>query len=55
MAEHSKYYEKVKNYYDLGLWNKQRVRNAVTNPQSAPWITEDEYKQITDEIYNTGD
>ena len=50
-TKHSKYYEKVKNYYDLGLWSKQRVHDAVTNPESSPWITAAEYKQITGETY----
>lgn len=44
--EHSKNYEKVKNYYDKGLWNKQRVYNVV-----GKWITPEEYKEITGEDY----
>ena len=44
---HSKNFEKVKNYYDQGLWSKARVRNAVTNPKSNPWITAEEYEEIT--------
>lgn len=44
--EHSKNYSKVKSYYDNGLWNKNRVYNAV-----GKWITADEYKEITDEEY----
>ena len=27
--EHSKNYDKVKRYYNLGMWNEVRVRNAV--------------------------
>lgn len=27
--EHSKNYGKVKRYYNLGMWNEVRVRNAV--------------------------
>lgn len=43
MAEHSKYYDKVKRYYDLSFWSDERVRNAVTKE----WITASEYKEIT--------
>lgn len=43
----SKHYEKVKDYYDNGLWSKQRVYNVV-----GKWITADEYKQITGEEYS---
>lgn len=41
----SRYYEKVKGYYDAGLWDKERVHNAVEKG----WITADEYKEITGE------
>ncbi len=51
---HSKNYEKVKSYYDKGLWSKQRVKNAVENPASSPWITPEEYKEITGEEYESG-
>lgn len=44
---HSKNFTKVKNFYDNGLWNEARVRNAVTNPKSNPWITAAEYEEIT--------
>ena len=44
---HSKHFEKVKGYYDAGLWNKARVRNAVVKN----WITADEYFEITGETY----
>lgn len=40
---HSAKYEKVKGYYDSGLWNEDKVRNAVVKS----WITEDEYTEIT--------
>ncbi len=40
--EHSKNYEKVQNYYTLGLWDVERVLNAVDR-----WITPEEYKEIT--------
>ncbi len=41
-------YEKVKHYYDNGLWNLEMVKNAVVKK----WITKDEYKEITNEDYN---
>lgn len=47
----SKHFDKVKGYYDRGLWSKARVRNAVSNPKSSPWITSEEYEEITDEAY----
>lgn len=43
----SKKYEIVKYYYDIGVWNKERVRNAVIKE----WITKEEYKLITGEDY----
>jgi len=42
----SKNYEKVKKYYDTGVWNQARVYNAV-----GKWITQEEYKEITGEEY----
>ena len=42
----SKNFEKVKEYYEKGLWSKARVRNAV-----GKWITADEYREITGEEY----
>lgn len=42
----SKNYEKVKKFYDNGVWNKARVYNAVEK-----WITAEEYKEITGEDY----
>lgn len=43
----SKNYEKVKYYYDNGLWSKAKVRAVV-----GKLITEEEYEQITGESYN---
>lgn len=40
-------YNKVKTYYDNGLWNKTMVRNAVLKH----WITPAEYQMITGEDY----
>lgn len=36
-------YDKVKYYYDNGLWTLDMVKNAVVKG----WITEEEYKEIT--------
>ena len=43
----SKQYEKIKSYYDTGLWNKTRVKNMVIKNI----ITAEEYKLITNEEY----
>ena len=40
-------FEKVKSYYERGLWDISRVRNAVV----MSWITAEEFFMITDEIY----
>jgi uncharacterized XkdX family phage protein len=45
--EHSKQYEKVKKYYDDGMWTIARVKNAVIKG----WITEDEFREITGENF----
>lgn len=44
---HSKHFAKVKKYYNAGVWNEARVYNAVTHPTSSPWITPEEYEEIT--------
>ena len=44
---HSPKFNKVKNYYDRGLWNKTMVANAGVKE----WITADEYEEITGEVY----
>lgn len=44
---HSEKFEMVKKYYIMGLWNIERVRNAVVKK----WITEEEFKEITGEDY----
>lgn len=49
--EHSKNFEKVKKFFDNGLWSRQRVYNAVSNPASSHWITAEEYQEITGEAY----
>lgn len=45
--EHSTKFEKVKTYYEGGLWDKVRVTNAVAKG----WITKDEYAEITGSPY----
>ena len=40
-------FEKVKGYYDKGLWNIERVRNAVVKG----WVTAQEFFIITGEPY----
>lgn len=44
--EHSKNFEKVRTYYDRGMWSVERVRSAV-----GKWITDAEYTEITGESY----
>lgn len=41
--EHSDNFEKVKRYYDMKMWNVDRVRNAVIKD----WITAEEFEAIT--------
>lgn len=40
-------YDKVKNYYDSGLWNLTMVKNAVVKG----WITAEEFKEIIGQDY----
>lgn len=40
-------FEKIKTYYDSGLWSKDRVRNMVLKGI----ITAEEYKEIVKEDY----
>lgn len=44
--EHSKNFEKVRNYYTNHLWTLSQVRSAVGR-----WITKEEYKEITGQDY----
>lgn len=39
--------EKIKRFYDLGLWDDSMVRTAVNKGL----ITKDEYKEITGKEY----
>ena len=43
----SNMYEKIKGYYNTGLWSEERVRNMVVKGI----ITEDEYLSIIGEEY----
>ncbi len=40
-------FEQVKGFYDIGVWNEQKVRNAVVKG----WITEAEFQDITGKAY----
>jgi len=40
-------YEKIKDYYDRGLWSKERVRNMVIKG----YITPAQYEEIVHEPY----
>jgi len=46
--EHSENFEKIKAYYNNGLWSKERVYNVVGKKNG---ITEEEYYLITNEPY----
>ena len=41
------WYDRVKFYYEEGLWDKQRVRNVVGKV-----INEQEYREITGSDYD---
>ena len=43
----SKMYEKIKEYYNTGLWSEERVRNMVVKGV----ITEEEYASIVGKEY----
>ena len=47
----SKHFKKVKGYFDSNLWSIERVRNAVVKG----WITAEEFKMITGEVYGDDD
>ena len=40
-------FDKVKKYFDRGLWSLKMVRDAVVKG----WITAEEFKTITGEVY----
>lgn len=41
-------FDKIKDYYERGLWSKEMVKNAVKMNNK---ITEEQYKEITGEDY----
>lgn len=43
----SKWYKKIKEWYEAGYWTTEMVKNAVVKAK----ITADEYKTITGEDY----
>ena len=43
----SKMYDKIKTYYDTGLWSEERARNMVVKGV----ITEEEYASIVGKEY----
>ena len=45
---HSPKYDKVKYYYDHGLWTIEQVHKAVVKG----WIAAEEYEEITGEPYD---
>ena len=42
----SENFDKVKKYYDDGIWEENKVKNAV-----GKWITQEEYKEIVGKDY----
>ncbi|WP_349944370.1 XkdX family protein [Lacrimispora sp. BS-2] len=42
----SKNFDKVKKFYDSGLWSEEMVRNAVDR-----WINADEFQEIVGKEY----
>lgn len=48
---HSPKFDNIKRFYDKGFWDIDMVSNAVTNPTSNPWITEEEFTEITGQSY----
>lgn len=46
--EHSKNFEKIKKYYDTGLWTVERVRSVVGKKLG---ITAEEFTEITNLPY----
>lgn len=45
--QHSDKYDTVRRYYGMGLWNEERVKNAVIKN----WITKEEFKEIVGSDY----
>lgn len=47
MDEHSAKFDKVKEYFDKGLWGITAIKNAVVKG----WITAEEFEEITGQPY----
>lgn len=45
----SKWYKKIKEWYEAGYWTTEMVRNAVTKGK----ITADEFKEIAGAAYES--
>ena len=43
-------FEKIKRYYEQGLWNESRVREAVNKRV----ITPEQFREITSKEYQVG-
>lgn len=47
MNEHNKMFDRIKDWYETGVWSRKRVHDAVTKGK----ITPAEYEEITGEVY----
>ena len=45
---HSKNFEKIRDWYHLGMWNKSRVHSVVNRTNG---ITPEEYEEIVGEPF----
>ena len=45
--DYSAKFAKLKSYYETGLWNENRLRNAVVKG----WLSEAEFEEITGESF----
>lgn len=48
MSEYSKNFEKIKQYYDRGLWTEERIKSVVDKSLG---ITKEEFKEITNKNF----
>lgn len=46
-VQHSSKFTSIQKWYSVGAWSLNMVKNAVVKG----WITEDEFKEITGEVY----
>lgn len=44
-------FEKIRRWYEQGLWTKTQVHDAVAKPVRKPLLTPEQYKEITGEEY----